>query len=89
MFVSWELAVNAFWLCSTLLQHVKHCLLVWFQKCVANPKAKGMPMSSFLLKPMQRITKYPLLIKEVLPATLRGTLKGKPKQRSIMGLICR
>lgn len=35
------------------------------QKCVQNPKTKGMPLSSFLLKPMQRITKYPLMIQKV------------------------
>ncbi|XP_070190790.1 intersectin-1-like isoform X2 [Littorina saxatilis] len=39
------------------------------KKCVTNPAAKGMPLSSFLLKPMQRITKYPLLIKEILKHT--------------------
>ncbi|XP_076444938.1 intersectin-1-like isoform X2 [Babylonia areolata] len=39
------------------------------KKCVTNPAAKGMPMSSYLLKPMQRITKYPLLIKEILKHT--------------------
>ncbi|PVD28103.1 hypothetical protein C0Q70_10685 [Pomacea canaliculata] len=39
------------------------------KKCVANPATKGMPLSSFLLKPMQRITKYPLIIKEILKYT--------------------
>lgn len=37
----------------------------FLQKCVQNPKTKGMPLSSFLLKPMQRITKYPLLVEKV------------------------
>jgi len=32
---------------------------------VQNPKTKGMPLSSFLLKPMQRITRYPLLVEKV------------------------
>ena len=35
------------------------------KKCQTNPKVKGMPLTSFLLKPMQRITKYPLMIKKV------------------------
>ena len=35
------------------------------KKCQLHPKVKGMPLTSFLLKPMQRITKYPLLIKKV------------------------
>ena len=38
---------------------------MYFQKCVQNPKTKGMPLSSFLLKPMQRITKYPLIVEKV------------------------
>lgn len=33
------------------------------QKIATNYRCKGMPLSSFLLKPMQRITRYPLLIK--------------------------
>ncbi|CAN7975328.1 unnamed protein product, partial [Ixodes persulcatus] len=30
-----------------------------------NPKTRGMPFTSFLLKPMQRMTKYPLMIKKI------------------------
>lgn len=33
--------------------------------CQRDPRTKGLPLSSFLIKPMQRITKYPLLIKKV------------------------
>lgn len=33
-----------------------------------DPRCKGMPLSSFILKPMQRVTRYPLLIKNVSPA---------------------
>uniref|UniRef100_T1IY47 Intersectin-1 n=1 Tax=Strigamia maritima TaxID=126957 RepID=T1IY47_STRMM len=39
------------------------------RKCCQDPRTKGMPLSSFLLKPMQRITKYPLLIKKILDYT--------------------
>ena len=39
------------------------------QRCSQHPGVKGMPLSSFLLKPMQRITKYPLLIKQILKYT--------------------
>ena len=35
------------------------------QNCVADPRAKGLMLSSYLLKPLQRICKYPLLIREV------------------------
>ncbi|KAL3883381.1 hypothetical protein ACJMK2_029651 [Sinanodonta woodiana] len=42
------------------------------KKCVQNTKTKGMPLSSFLLKPMQRITKYPLLIEKILKYTPVG-----------------
>lgn len=33
--------------------------------CQQDPRTKGMPLSSFLIKPMQRITKYPLIINKV------------------------
>ncbi|KAG1699640.1 Intersectin-1 [Nymphon striatum] len=39
------------------------------KKCASDSRAKGMPLSSFLLKPMQRITKYPLFIKKILEYT--------------------
>ena len=35
------------------------------QKLASDPRCKGMPLSSFLLKPMQRITRYRLLIRSV------------------------
>jgi len=38
------------------------------KKCQRDPLTNGMPLSSFLIKPMQRITKYPLLIKKVRTA---------------------
>lgn len=33
--------------------------------CQQDPRTKGLPLSSFLIKPMQRITKYPLIISKV------------------------
>ncbi|XP_066583007.1 intersectin-1 [Prorops nasuta] len=38
-------------------------------KCQQDPRTKGMPLSSFLIKPMQRITKYPLIIGKILEYT--------------------
>ncbi|KAJ6659635.1 hypothetical protein lerEdw1_018604 [Lerista edwardsae] len=38
----------------------------FLKKLASDPRCKGMPLSSFLLKPMQRITRYPLLIKSIL-----------------------
>jgi len=38
------------------------------KQCQSDPRTNGMPLSSFLIKPMQRITKYPLLIKKVCTA---------------------
>jgi len=35
------------------------------RKLQGNPETKKLPLSSFLIKPMQRITRYPLLIKKV------------------------
>ncbi|KAK0182732.1 hypothetical protein PV327_000835 [Microctonus hyperodae] len=39
------------------------------QVCQQDPRTKGMPLSSFLIKPMQRITKYPLIIGKILEYT--------------------
>ncbi|XP_031369761.1 intersectin-1 isoform X9 [Apis dorsata] len=39
------------------------------QICQQDPRTKGMPLSSFLIKPMQRITKYPLIISKILQHT--------------------
>ncbi|KAG5876056.1 hypothetical protein JTB14_016798 [Gonioctena quinquepunctata] len=39
------------------------------KKCQNNVATKGMPLSSFLIKPMQRITRYPLLISKILEST--------------------
>lgn len=35
------------------------------QECMKDERTGGLPLSSFLLKPMQRITKYTLLIERV------------------------
>lgn len=45
--------------------YLSRCLPLLEQKIATNYRCKGMPLSSFLLKPMQRITRYPLLIKNV------------------------
>lgn len=42
--------------------HLKH---LSFQRLAMDPRCKGMPLSSFILKPMQRVTRYPLIIKNV------------------------
>ncbi|XP_043468951.1 intersectin-1 isoform X3 [Leptopilina heterotoma] len=39
------------------------------QRCQQDSRTKGMPLSSFLIKPMQRITKYPLIIGKILENT--------------------
>ncbi|XP_065583401.1 intersectin-1-like isoform X3 [Artemia franciscana] len=39
------------------------------KRCQQHPKSKGLPLSAFLLQPVQRITKYPLIIKQILKHT--------------------
>lgn len=41
----------------------------FIKKCQNNVLSRGMPLSYFLIKPMQRITKYPLLINKLLENT--------------------
>lgn len=53
---------------AALLQHLtttKPEFLELSKKCQSDPRTQGLPLSSFLIKPMQRITKYPLLISKV------------------------
>uniref|UniRef100_H2XVQ2 Uncharacterized protein n=1 Tax=Ciona intestinalis TaxID=7719 RepID=H2XVQ2_CIOIN len=37
--------------------------------CETEKSWKGLPVSSYLVKPMQRVTKYPLLIKKIVEST--------------------
>eukprot|EP00834_Sanchytrium_tribonematis_P002560 NODE_82_length_22625_cov_0.476516.p1 type:complete len:909 gc:universal NODE_82_length_22625_cov_0.476516:5472-8198(+) len=39
------------------------------QQCQISPECRNLPLSSYLLKPVQRICKYPLLIREILKHT--------------------
>lgn len=57
---------------ASLLQHLLETSQAFqseVKKCQLNPRTKGMPLSSFLIKPMQRITKYPLFISKILKYT--------------------
>nr|XP_018916715.1 PREDICTED: intersectin-1 isoform X1 [Bemisia tabaci]XP_018916716.1 PREDICTED: intersectin-1 isoform X1 [Bemisia tabaci] len=57
---------------AALLQHLTETSFQFqllSKKCQSDPRTKGMPLSSFLIKPMQRITKYPLLIKKITEYT--------------------
>lgn len=38
-------------------------------QCCQHPAARGLPLSHFLLIPMTRVTKYPLVLKEILKYT--------------------
>lgn len=45
-----------------------------------DPRCKGMPLSSFILKPMQRVTRYPLIIKNVSTSqawSSKGAVEGQ------------
>lgn len=48
---------------------------------------KGMPLTSYLLKPMQRITKYPLLIKKVTPHLKRILVQNLTKTPKNLEMI--
>ncbi|XP_040920146.1 intersectin-2a [Toxotes jaculatrix] len=55
----------------------------FLKKIATNYRCKGMPLSSFLLKPMQRITRYPLLIKNILEHTPDGHADRMPLREAL------
>ncbi|KAJ7990976.1 hypothetical protein DPEC_G00292450 [Dallia pectoralis] len=56
---------------------------VFLKKIATDYRCKGMPLSSFLLKPMQRITRYPLHIKNILESTQEGHADREPLQEAL------
>ncbi|XP_053214714.1 intersectin-1-like isoform X2 [Panonychus citri] len=52
------------------------------KKCSMNKKTNGLPLGAYLLKPMQRITKYPLVIKKILSNTPSDHLDRESCERA-------
>lgn len=44
-------------------------LQMFLQHCLLKPECRSLDLGSFLLKPVQRICKYPLLLKALLKVT--------------------
>ncbi|XP_069378408.1 intersectin-2b isoform X2 [Paralichthys olivaceus] len=55
----------------------------FLKKIATDYRCKGMPLSSFLLKPMQRITRYPLHIKNILECTAEAHADRDPLRESL------
>uniref|UniRef100_A0A669DA04 Intersectin 2b n=1 Tax=Oreochromis niloticus TaxID=8128 RepID=A0A669DA04_ORENI len=55
----------------------------FMRKIATDYRCKGMPLSSFLLKPMQRITRYPLHIKNILECTAEGHADRGPLKEAL------
>uniref|UniRef100_A0A1A8H244 Intersectin 2b n=1 Tax=Nothobranchius korthausae TaxID=1143690 RepID=A0A1A8H244_9TELE len=55
----------------------------FLKKIATDYRCKGMPLSSFLLKPMQRITRYPLHIKNILECTPEGHADREPLKEAL------
>uniref|UniRef100_A0A7N8YIZ9 Intersectin 2b n=1 Tax=Mastacembelus armatus TaxID=205130 RepID=A0A7N8YIZ9_9TELE len=55
----------------------------FLKKIATDYRCKGMPLSSFLLKPMQRITRYPLHIKNILECTAEGHADQGPLKEAL------
>uniref|UniRef100_A0A1A7YX17 Intersectin 2b n=1 Tax=Iconisemion striatum TaxID=60296 RepID=A0A1A7YX17_9TELE len=71
---------------ATLLQNKTHSqpdFKDFLKKIATNYRCKGMPLSSFLLKPMQRITRYPLHIKNILECTPEGHADREPLKEAL------
>ncbi|KAI9291013.1 Dbl homology domain-containing protein [Neoconidiobolus thromboides FSU 785] len=63
---------------------------LFIQQQSSLPQSKGQNLKSYLLKPFQRISKYPLLIKNLLQVSSSGTidfLNGIRCKHAIEGLI--
>ncbi|MDP2435802.1 MAG: RhoGEF domain-containing protein, partial [archaeon] len=50
---------------------------------LANPDAQGLPLISYLIKPTQRICKYPLLIREILKHTPDAHPDNQPLREAL------
>ena len=57
------------------------------KRCQMHPKVKGMPLTSYLLKPMQRITKYPLLLGRLLRATAQQDVETRETLREAQAKV--
>ncbi|KAK6304783.1 hypothetical protein J4Q44_G00253690 [Coregonus suidteri] len=55
----------------------------FLKKIATDYRCKGMPLSSFLLKPMQRITRYPLHIKNILESTQEDHADSGPLREAL------
>uniref|UniRef100_A0A8C7KKG6 Intersectin 2b n=1 Tax=Oncorhynchus kisutch TaxID=8019 RepID=A0A8C7KKG6_ONCKI len=55
----------------------------FLKKIATDYRCKGMPLSSFLLKPMQRITRYPLHIKNILESTQEDHADRRPLREAL------
>ncbi|XP_042181126.1 intersectin-2b [Oncorhynchus tshawytscha] len=55
----------------------------FLKKIATDYRCKGMPLSSFLLKPMQRITRYPLHIKNILESTQEEHADCRPLREAL------
>ncbi|KAH8550754.1 hypothetical protein BGW37DRAFT_426985 [Umbelopsis sp. PMI_123] len=42
---------------------------IFLKSCQSRPECRSLDLSSFLLEPMQRITRYPLLLRQILQST--------------------
>jgi RhoGEF domain len=51
-----------------------------------TPECQGLDLASFLLKPIQRICKYPLLLKELLKNTPESDLDYKAVQKGLIAI---
>lgn len=56
------------------------------QWCEARPECNRLRLKDFLAKPMQRLTKYPLLLKAVLSKT--STYNSRLKLQNIVSIFC-
>ncbi|KAJ1511700.1 hypothetical protein HMI55_006497 [Coelomomyces lativittatus] len=68
---------------TSILQKPQTELSEFFNMAKKNPKSGSLDLASFLLKPIQRLTRYPLLIKQILHYTSEKNLESDELKKSL------
>jgi RhoGEF domain/SOS1/NGEF-like PH domain len=66
-----------------LMAQKKSPFAVYVRQMMMAPECNGLPLMSYLIKPVQRLCKYPLLLRELLKLTNRSHPDREPLERAL------